>query len=235
LIEGAIEGNLAVAARYLEQGLALDPANLDLIGVAIKIARRLGRRQQTLDFAEYVVARDPVNVYGHEQVAISYVYAGRLDDALEAYRTGLKFNPRSAAQHSQIGDVLITKGDAKAALSEYQQEPVETFRLLGLTAAYHALGRKAESDAALDELIRKYGRTMPTNIAWVLAFRGEDDRAFEWLDKAVEYRDIALGTIQFDPWWEILHSDPRWLPFLRKHGMAPEQFAAIEFDVKLPD
>ena len=32
-----------------------------------------------------------------------------------------------------------------------------------------------------------------------------------------------------------LHSDPRWLPFLRKHGMAPEQLAAIKFDVKLPN
>jgi len=234
LIEGAIEGNLAAAALHLEQGLALDPANLDLIGVAIKIARRLGRRQQTLDFAEYVVARDPINVYGHEQVAISYFYAGRLDEALAAYRTGLKFNPRSAAQHSQIGDVLMAKGDAKAALSEYQQEPLETFRLLGLSAAYHALGRKAESDAALDELIRKYGRTMPTNIAWVLAVRDEDDRAFEWLDKAVEYRDIALGTIPFDPWWEILHSDPRWLPLLRRIGKTPEQLAAIKFDVRVP-
>ena len=31
-----------------------------------------------------------------------------------------------------------------------------------------------------------------------------------------------------------LHSDPRWLPFLRKLGMAPEQLAAIKFDVKVP-
>ena len=234
LIEGAIEGDLAAAARHLEQGFALDPANLDLIGVAIKIARRLGRPQQTLDFAEYVVGRDPVNVYGHEQVAISYNYAGRLDEALAAYRTGLKLNPGSAAQHSQIGDVLIAKGDAKAALSEYQQEPVESFRLLGLSAAYHALGRKAESDAALDEVIRKYERTMPTNIAWVFAFRGEGDRTFEWLNKAVEYRDIALGTIPFDPWWRIMHSDPRWLPLLRRMGKAPEQLAAIKFDVTVP-
>jgi hypothetical protein len=31
-----------------------------------------------------------------------------------------------------------------------------------------------------------------------------------------------------------LHSDPRWLPFLRKIGHAPEQLAAIKFDVKVP-
>jgi hypothetical protein len=32
-----------------------------------------------------------------------------------------------------------------------------------------------------------------------------------------------------------LHSDPRWQSLLRYHGMAPEQLAAIEFDVKVPD
>lgn len=31
-----------------------------------------------------------------------------------------------------------------------------------------------------------------------------------------------------------LHWDPRWLPFLRKLGMAPEQLATIGFDVKVP-
>jgi len=31
-----------------------------------------------------------------------------------------------------------------------------------------------------------------------------------------------------------LRQDPRWLPFLRKLGKAPEQLAAIKFDVKLP-
>jgi hypothetical protein len=32
-----------------------------------------------------------------------------------------------------------------------------------------------------------------------------------------------------------VHADPRWLPFLRKVGRAPEQLAAIKFDVKVPE
>ena len=85
--------------------------------------------------------------------------------------------------------MLLLKGDVKAALAEIQQEPEESWRLAGLSMAYHALGRRAESDAALDELIGKYEQTMSYNIAYVLAYRGEPDRAFEWLDKAVKYRD----------------------------------------------
>ncbi len=234
LLEGAIAGDLVAAARHLEQGLSLDPSNLDLIGVAIKIARRLGRMQQTVDLAEYVVARDPVNMHGHEQLATSYVYTGRLDEAIAAYRTGLKLVPGSGAEHSQIGETLLLKGDENAALAEFKQEPVESFRLVGLSMAYHALGRKAESDAALDELIQKYRQTASYNIAYTLAYRGEVDRAFEWLDKAVTYHDSIVGIVAFDPWMQSLHSDPRWLPFLRKNGMAPEQLAAIEFNITVP-
>jgi len=59
----------------------------------------------------------------------------------------------------------------------------------------HALGKSSESDAALAELIRKYEREMAYNTAYVLAFRGEADRAFEWLDKAVAYHDGGLAEI----------------------------------------
>jgi hypothetical protein len=38
-----------------------------------------------------------------------------------------------------------------------------------------------------------------------------------------------------DPSFESIHADPRWLPFLRKIGYAPEQLAKIEFDVMLPE
>ena len=61
----AARGDLAAAARHLEQGLTLDPANLDLIDFAVRIARRLGRLDHSIALAEYLVARDPINAYGY--------------------------------------------------------------------------------------------------------------------------------------------------------------------------
>ena len=68
----------------------------------------------------------------------------------------------------------------------------------------------------------------------MLAFRGEVDRAFEWLDRSFTYHDPGVVDIVVQPWFANIHQDPRWLPFLRKIGKAPEQLAAIEFDVTLP-
>ena len=106
--------------------------------------------------------------------------------------------------------------------------------MVGLPMAYHALGRKADSNAALAELIAKYEKHAPYNIASVYAFRGEADAAFAWLDKAVEYDDSGFSEIVTENLFDKIRADPRWLPFLRKLGKAPEQLAKIEFKVTLP-
>jgi hypothetical protein len=71
-------------------------------------------------------------------------------------------------------------------------------------------------------------------IATVYAYRGDHDRAFEWLDKAVVNHNQNLFTVASEPQFDPLHDDPRWLPLLRKLGKAPEQLAKIQFNVALP-
>jgi tetratricopeptide (TPR) repeat protein len=149
-------------------------------------------------------------------------------------RTALRLSPGRSQTHYAIGSILLQKGDARAALAETLLEPSEAWRLDGLAMIYHALGQKAQSDAALDELIRKYEKESSWNIAYVLAFRGEADRAFEWLDKAVAYRDSGLTLTAAMTAFTNIHQDRRWLPFLRKIGVAPEQLAAIKLNLKLP-
>ena len=46
--------------------------------------------------------------------------------------------------------------------------------------------------------------------------------------------DPGLIDIAGENLFDNIHSDPRWLPFLRKLGRAPEQLAKIKFKVTLP-
>ena len=45
----------------------------------------------------------------------------------------------------------------------------------------------------------------------------------------------SRGSIIAHPFFANIHDDPRWLPFLRELGMAPEQLAVIKFDVTVPN
>ena len=227
------DGDLAAAARYLDRALSLAP---DDIGTALNAARLsqswvgLTRPSPSMKFA---VARDPVNSRAQSNLGFDYMSAGRMDDAIARWRTALALSPGFIGANYSIGAALRLQGKPEAALAATQQETSEVWRRIGLPMAYHALGRKADSDAALAALIAKYEKDAPYNIACVYAYRGEADKAFAWLDKAVEYGDGGLGEIVTDNLFDKIHADPRWLPFLRKIGKAPEQLAKIEFD-KLP-
>jgi tetratricopeptide (TPR) repeat protein len=180
------------------------------------------------------VRRDPVNVSALFNLGYYQRMAGRLDMAIATYRTALSLAPGRGVAHAQLGNALLLKGDAEDALAQIEQETSEVWKMIGLPIAYYALGRKADSDAALAALIAKYEKDSPYNIAYVHAYRGEADKAFEWLDKAIEYGDPGIGEIVGENLFDKIHADPRWLPFMRKVGYAPEQLAKIEFKVTLP-
>jgi len=228
------DGDLAAAAGHIEHALALEPTNLAAISAASSLAQGLGRFDQAIELDEYALAHDPIRPGRHGSLGYDYARSGRPDEAIASYRNALRLAPGRVGTQYNIGEILLRKGDAAAALVEMQHEPEENWRLMGETMALYSLGRKADSDAALAELIAKLDRDSAYNIAYVFAWRGETDRAFEWLDKAVEYHDTGLVEIPNEPLFTNIAKDPRFAPFLRKVGKAPEQLAAIKFEVKAP-
>jgi TolB-like protein len=229
------DGDLAGAAQQMARALALAPDDPGILNNAATLARSLGRLDDAIAMGVVATARDPVSTSGHANLGRGYLYAGRPDAAIASLRTALGLSPGYLGAHYNIGVALLLKGQPQAALAEMQQEPdAGPSRLIGLAVALHALGRKAESDAALAELMRKHEKDSAFNIAYVLADRGETDRAFEWLDRAVASHDTGLADILVEPLFTNIRKDPRWLPFLRKIGKSPEQLAAVRFDVNLP-
>jgi hypothetical protein len=85
--------------------------------------------------------------------------------------------------------------------------------------AYYALGRRADSDQSLYSLIGLHAADDAFGIAQVYALRGENDRAFEWLDRAYVQHEKALMDIKGDPLIEKLTADPRYKVFLRKMNL----------------
>ncbi len=97
-----------------------------------------------------------------------------------------------------------------------EQETDALFRLQGKALAYHALGHKMQADAALAEFVGQYQADAAFQIAEIHAFRGETDRAFQWLERAYSQRDSGLSQLIGDPLLKSLEQDPRYLGFLKK-------------------
>jgi len=230
------EFDLPAAARYQQRALELEPGNLVALNSAATMLMAIGRHDEARRLFEYRLAHDPANPTAHYNMAVVQYSARQWDAAIDEFRTTLRLSPEVTGVASGIALALLAdKRDAAAALKEAEAEPDELTRMAAIAMALHGLGRSQEADAALKALVDKFGQDQPESIASVYAYRGQADAAFEWLDKAVAIRDSALATALTEPLFDPLRDDPRWLPFLRRIGSAPEQLAKIEFKVTLPD
>ena len=126
-----------------------------MLGNSAVFLQSLGRLQEGLALQEALVRRDPVNVTALFNLGNDQLCMGQFDAAIASYRSVLSLSPGYGLAHYQICEAMLLKGDAPAALAEIEQEKSEVWRLIGLPMAYHALGRKTESDAALATLIAK--------------------------------------------------------------------------------
>ena len=228
------DNDLAAAAGYLGRALDLNPTDTDIIGNAGSLLFFLGRLEQAIAFNEYANARDPVDSIGRANLGYMLLADRRWDEAIAAYESALQLSPDYLGAYFHMGVAQLLKGDAVAALASMQREKYEVYRLLGLAMAYHALADTAASDAAVAELVGRFEREWAYNIAFVLAYRNEKDRAFAWLEKAVAHRDTGLAEVVAQPLFDNISDDPRWLPFLESIGKSPAQLDAIEFKVTLP-
>lgn len=228
------DNDMAAAARHLQRATELEPANPDVIDYAARLLAGLDRLEDAIHLLRFAAARDPVSPTVFFSLGVIEIFAGRWDEAIASLRQALRLSPSSVGLHHWIGNGLLFKGEPQAALESMLREKSDVFRLLGLVTTCHALGRHEESDAALAELIGGYESERPFFIAAVLAYRGDADRAFEWLGKAAAYGDSHLSWILPEPLFTGLHPDPRWPAFLAAIGKSPADLDRIPFTVAPP-
>jgi TolB-like protein/Tfp pilus assembly protein PilF len=233
-IDIVYNNDFGAAARHLTYAFRLGPANTNVFRSAAGLYVRLGRLEEAITLYELLMTLDPASAVTHSNLGYLYELMGRWDESIKHLRRALVLSPGYFGGHFKIGLSLLAKGEPQAALEAMQAEKT-IFGIIGLSIVYHALGRTDESDAALATAIEKYEKGAPYNIAYILACRDEVDRAFEWLEKAVLYKDSGMSEIQIEPMFSNLHDDPRWIPFLENLGKSPEQLAAIRFEITPPE
>jgi TolB-like protein/Flp pilus assembly protein TadD len=210
----------AGADRELREALARGPRDSEGARIAAQRAAAIGQWDEARQLGIEAVALDPLDPYVHMILGwIVYLHTGDFAEAEQSFRRGLQIAPKWGAGQYFLGEALMLQGHYEQALAEFRKETPDDGQFEGSAMAHFAAGRKSESDAALAEAIRHNGTSWPSEIARVYAFRGEKDRAFEWLDRAFDLRDEDLYLIKGDPLLKNLEGDPRYTAFQRKMNL----------------
>ena len=169
------------------------------------------------------VALDPVNPQALSFFAFNLALTKQFAEAQAEYPRVIELIPTAPWSHAGLALSFLLQDKFEEAALEGQKDAADWARLLVLSLARWGQKRIPEADAALAQLIKTSADGAAYQIAEVYAYRGEKDRAFEWLERAHHQRDSGLVGFQVDPFFENLKNDPRWNAFLRTMGLADDQ------------
>jgi len=208
------------ARTDLERALSLSPSSVDSLLQYGWLLGRLGRLPEAVASMRRGTILDPLAVGGWIQLSYLYFGTGQLDLAEAAATRALDLSPEQGRAARNLGFVFLLAGRLADARATFQRSSFDDFRLMGESMVEHALHHPVESQRALDKLLaERYVSSAGFQVAQVYAWRGETDRAFEWLERAYEHRDAGLGYLKYDPFLRNLRSDPRYTALLKKMNL----------------
>jgi eukaryotic-like serine/threonine-protein kinase len=181
--------------------------------------------------AKKALSLDPLSVAVNFVAAQTYFYADRFEDALRLVQMMRELDPNAPQSFWQEGKLLLANGEYEQAVKVLQKASVLGDNQMAMSmrgCACGLAGRRDEALTILDELFaireRKYAAAF--NIARVYAGLGDRDKAFAWLENAIEERNAELVHLRRKA--EVgeglylgdgFSSDPRYGEILRRAGL----------------
>jgi TolB-like protein/DNA-binding winged helix-turn-helix (wHTH) protein len=162
------------------------------------------RRAQELDPASIIVATN---------LGRTFYHARRYDEAIAELQRAVAMDPSRRFSHTFLRMAYEAKGMCPEALAEVRiiQTLIGGADDAGSARVYAICGR---ADDARRALAVPNPKSQPVE-DWVwtasaYAALGEEDRAFQWLEKGFEHRDFFLTELKTNPYFDPLRSDPRF-------------------------
>src|SRR5579862_5364640 len=219
------DGEWAGAEREFKRAIELNPSYGDARLMYGADLRKMGRVEEAI--AEYRRAQelDPLSLSSSTFLGLTFYEARQYDQAIEQERKTLELDPNFTQASADLGFAYAQKSMYKEAIAEFEKglmvSPDDTRTLSGLGYVYAVAGRKAEAQKVLNQLsdLSKERYVEAEGIAHIYTGLGEKDKAFEWLDKAIE--EHAVGDIKAWPDFDPLRSDPRFADLLRRMNLQP--------------
>jgi len=215
-IKETVDYDWAGGNASIQRAVTLEPGNPEYLSFAAFSAALLGRFDEALQLGRRAIDLDPLNAGSWQALAESESFMGRLDQSAADCKKALELNPDDFGAPITLSQIYLLQGRPQDALPEIEHVHFAPHRAHLYALTYYALGRKKESDAALNELITKYHASNAFEIAMIYAFRNQTDEAFEWLDRAYAQRDPSMMATRVEPLLNGLHSDPRYTALLKK-------------------
>jgi DNA-binding winged helix-turn-helix (wHTH) protein/TolB-like protein/Tfp pilus assembly protein PilF len=177
--------------------------------------------------ADFETARqlEPLWIAPRAATGNALFYARRYTEAIAELTETLQFDERADNARTYRARAYLHSGRAELALAEFMQMREREARTPGsfgdVGQALALLGRPDEARAELARLMQlAKSRYVPAlDIATIHASLGDRDSAFLWLERALAERSTNIAFLEFDPSFDVLRDDARFIPLVERIGL----------------
>ena len=188
-----------------------------------------GRFDEALSEKKRALDIDPISPSANRGEGAVFFYQRKYDQSIDQLKKTLEMAPDYNLARNDLGLVYIEKKmypEAIAVLEEALKMPIgKAASLSTLAYAYAVAGKKAEAQKILDQLNERSNQqyVQPRLLARIYVGLGDKEKAFAYLEKSFEDRSIEAGfaTINVDPTFDPLRSDPRFADLVRRMNLQP--------------
>ncbi len=211
------------AERNFQRAIELSPNSAHVHMSHTTYLAWRGRRTEAFAEREIVRQLDPLRLEAGAHPGLIYYQLRDYGPMLEAMRKYVPSNPRHWLGHHLLGVAYEGSGQTAQAIPEYQKavdlSNNDSDPTTALAYAYARTGKRAKAEKILGDLLEqsKSNYVSPYMIAAIYAGLGNNDKAFEFLEKAYDERSTDLSYfLKADLRMDTLRSDPRFHDLLRR-------------------
>src|SRR4029077_14664138 len=154
--EATVSWDWKAAAANVERMREVEPGNELLPAALGGLALTFGQVDRAVELYEKALERDPLDPLTLAYFGNALCAANRTRECLQSHLRLRQLHPEFGGVNSLLGTAELQAGQLDEALQAMQKEPEESSRLAGLAIVYSAVGRRADSDAALQSLEAKF-------------------------------------------------------------------------------
>jgi TolB-like protein/Tfp pilus assembly protein PilF len=213
------------AEKELERSIELNPGYPSAHHWYSEHLTAIGRCDESITELKLAGELDPLSLVISADLGRAFYYARQYDQVIKQEARTLEMDSNFWLSHINLGRCFTKKGMHAEAIGELQRarelSPGNTETLSFLGFAYAAAGKRDEAQEMLRELDdqSKRSHVPPYHFAVVHAGLGENDKSFEWLERAFEKHSVDLFTLKVEPMFDTLRSDSRYQNLLRRVGL----------------
>lgn len=212
------------AEREFRRALELNPSSAEAHIYYADALVAAGQKERAIAEARIAEQLDPFSASNATLSGRVFFMAGQFDQALKEEISALDLDPSHSRARYWLGYAYEQKGMYKEAIAEYEKALPDFDQGLMLAAIGRSLllGGESKKAAEVRDKIAHFpgdGVWPPYDAALFYAVSGDNNRAFESLEKDLKQNNGWTLYMKVDPRLSPLRSDPRFQALVKRAGL----------------